>query len=298
MDEENPRKQSVIKLGYMLFFDPRISSSGSLSCASCHNPALGWEDGLALGHGHGMKKLPRHTPTILNLGYSEAEAFFWDGRAESLEAQALGPIEAAGEMNMPLDQMVRTLESIKGYDVLFKQAFGDGKVTKEQVGKALADYQRTIVSKDAPFDLWLKGDKNAIGESAKRGFVLFNEKANCAVCHSGWRFTDDGFHNIGIGDDDVGRAKVLDFEILRHAFKTPTLRNIDLRAPYFHDGSAATLEDVIELYDKGGNKDSPSLSSEVRQLNLTGREKKDLVNFLKTLTSKDNGIVIPTLPKK
>jgi cytochrome c peroxidase len=283
------------RLGRTLFFDPRLSRSGWISCGTCHNPALSWGDGLPRGIGHGMQTLGRRTPTVLNLAW--AELLFWDGRAESLEEQALGPVQAPGEMNMPLDQMLARVRAIPGYVALFAAAYPGEGITGKTVGKAIANFERTIVSAKAPFDRWIEGDENAVSAEAKHGFDLFNGKANCAACHSGWSLTDHGFHDIGIKTADVGRGKLLPLEAMQYAHKTPTLRNVDHRAPYLHDGTAATLEDVIELYDRGGEVARPSLSPEVRKLNLTAGEKKALLVFLKTLTSNDVPPPLPVLPR-
>jgi cytochrome c peroxidase len=285
-----------IELGRTLFFDPRLSRANFISCATCHNPGFSWGDALPRAIGHGMKTLGRRTPTVLNIGW--AEAFFWDGRAETLEQQALGPIAAAGEMNLPHDEMVKRLQSIAGYQPLFTAAFGDASVTKEKVATAIADFERTIVSADAPFDRWLAGERGAISTSAKRGFALFNGKADCAKCHAGWRFTDDSFHDIGALGDDVGRATLLPgLESMDHAFKTPTLRDVARRAPYMHDGSEGTLEQVIELYDKGGRVRRPGLATEVHPLQLTTQDKRDLFDFLLTLSSPPQPVSVPSLPR-
>ncbi|HET6150759.1 MAG TPA: cytochrome c peroxidase [Polyangia bacterium] len=285
-----------VELGRTLFFDPRLSRASCMSCATCHNPGFSWGDGLPRAVGHGMKTLGRRTPTVLNIGW--AEAFFWDGRAETLEQQALGPIAAAGEMNLPHGEMIKRLENIAGYKPLFSAAFGDTNVTKEKVAIAIADFERTIVSTDAPFDRWLAGEKAAIPTSAKRGFALFNGKADCAKCHAGWRFTDDSFHDIGALGDDVGRATLLPgLESMDHAFKTPTLRDVALRAPYMHDGSEGTLEQVIELYDKGGRVRRPGLATEVHPLQLTAQDKRDLVDFMLTLSSPPKSVAVPSLPR-
>jgi len=286
-----------IELGRTLFFDPRLSRASSISCASCHNPGFSWGDGLPRGVGFGSKSLGRRTPTVLNVGWGEA--FFWDGRAETLEQQALGPIAAPGEMNLPHDEMVKRLQGIAGYRPMFAAAFGDSNVTKEKVAQAIADFERTIVSTDAPFDRWLQGDKNAISGSAKHGFALFNGKADCAKCHSGWRFTDDSFHDIGTLGDDEGRAKILPgLDSMNHAFKTPTLRDVARRAPYMHDGSEATLEQVVELYDKGGRIRRPnSIATEIHPLSLTPQDRADLVAFLLTLNSPSQAVPVPPLPR-
>ncbi len=292
--EDNPYTQGKYELGHKLFFDPRLSGSGAISCASCHNPGLGWEDALPLGVGHLGTRLGRHTPTILNLAWGEL--FFWDGRASSLEEQSLGPIASQAEMNIDLDEVVEQLNNISAYSSAFQEEFPNEGLTADTVAKSIATFERTIVSNEAPFDEWITGDEDAISEEAKRGFVIFNTKGNCSICHVGWRFTDDGFHDIGVPDEDKGRGELIPVGVLQHAFKTPTLRNIDQRAPYLHDGSAKDLHAVVELYDNGF-VERESLSSSIKKLNLTQQEKEDLVAFLHTLTSEDDPIAIPVLPK-
>jgi len=291
----NATTPARVELGKALFFDPRISGSGAISCASCHNPSLGWQDGQARGVGDHGGRLGRHTPTILNTAW--AEPLFWDGRAATLEDQAKGPMAAPGEMNMPHNNVVAAITSIPGYRSAFAEAYPGEPVTIDTVAKAIAAYERTVVSGEAPFDRWVSGDQTAISLSAKRGFVLFNTKGNCAACHSSWRFTDDGFHDIGLGDDDIGRAKIMaGAAFLEHAFKTPTLRNVADRPPYMHDGSIATLEAVVEHYDHGFVSRA-SLSDQIKPLKLTAQEKADLVAFMRTLSSKDAPVSFPILPR-
>jgi len=282
-------------LGRTLFFDPRLSGSQTTSCATCHVPARSWGDGLAKGRGQGGQPSARRTPTILNAAWSEL--LFWDGRAESLEEQALAPIAAPREMNQPLDKMIGTVAKIPGYRALFERAYPGEPVTPKTVARAIATFERTVVSGQAPFDEWIAGRESAISEDAKKGFDLFNTKAACQKCHEGWNFTDASFHDIGMPDDDPGRGALLPIEAMQHAFKTPTLRNVDRRAPYMHDGSENTLEDVIELYDLGGRKKRPSLASEIVPLHLSAIEKANLVAFLKTLTSNDKAVEIPAMPR-
>ncbi|QQP93984.1 c-type cytochrome (plasmid) [Skermanella sp. TT6] len=293
---DNPYSDAKAALGHVLFFDPRLSGSNTASCASCHNPALGWEDGLPVATGDGAKSLERASPTILNLAW--AEPLMWDGRKDTLEEQATGPIEAAGEMNQPIASLVAELSDIPAYRRLFREAFGSETISGAAIARALATFERTIVSNKAPFDRWIEGDEGAIPEEAKQGFALFNGKANCAACHSGWRFTDDSFHDIGLNSADPGRGALLpDIPVMRHAFKTPTLRNVATREPFMHDGSAATLRDVIVHYDTGF-VERPSLSPEMRRLGLTPGETEALLAFLRTLTSEDDPIPAPTLPTK
>jgi cytochrome c peroxidase len=293
--ESNAFTKERYELGRTLFFDPRLSRSNWISCATCHNPALGWGDGLPLGIGDGMKTLERRTPTLLNLAW--AEVLMWDGRASSLEEQAMSPVASEAEMNLPLETLNRKLRAIPGYAPLFEKAYPGEGITTQTMSKALANFQRQIVSAPAPFDLWVDGDDKAISASAKRGFVLFNEKALCSKCHSGWRTTDDSFHDIGVADDDKGRGKILPMiPVLHNAFKTPTLRNLAVRAPYLHNGSEATLADVIAFYNQGGKAKRPNQSEHVKPLGLTRAEMQDLLNFLATLNSQDPEISVPSLP--
>ncbi len=291
---DNAFTQEKFELGKKLFFDPRLSSSGFISCATCHNPMFGWEDGLHLGHGHGMKRLGRHTPTILNLAWGES--FFWDGRSKTLEEQALGPIESLAEMNMSSAQLEKDLQKINGYVEEFTRVFSSPKITKHNIAKAIATFERKIISHPSPFDQWLEGNEGAISQSAKRGFVLFNTKARCVSCHSSWRFTDDSFHDIGMRTSDVGRYKIHPTEMAKFAFKTPTLRNIARRAPYMHNGSKKTLEEVMDFYNRGGDVKRKSLSSEMKPLGLQKEELMDVIEFLKSLTSNESGIELPVLP--
>ena len=293
---DNAPTEARVNLGRTLFFDPRLSGSGILACSTCHNPGFSWADGLERAVGHTMKPLPRRTPTILNVAW--AEALFWDGRASSLEEQALGPIASPDEMNQPLEGLVAKLVAVPEYPAQFEAAYPGEGITLDTVAKAIASFERTIVSGMAPFDRWLAGDEAAIGDDAKRGFVLFNEKARCSTCHSGWRFTDDSFHDIGVRGEDRGRGALLaDIEVLQHAFKTPTLRNVTERAPYMHDGSERRLEDTIALYDEGGRVRRPSLSNEIKPLDLSADESAALVAFLHTLTSEDAPMSIPRFPR-
>lgn len=283
-------------LGRTLFFDPRLSGSEAISCASCHNPGFAWGDGLAKGIGHAGKQLGRRSPTVLNLAW--AGAFFWDGRASSLEEQALGPIASPGEMNMPLGDVEKKVRSIAGYAPLFEAAYPGAPVGTQTMAKAIATFERTVVSGLAPFDGWVAGDESAISDSAKRGFALFTGKAACNACHAGWRFTDDSFQDIGVPGKDPGRGKLLkDIASMQFAFKTPTLRNVDQRGPYMHDGSERTLEAVVDLYAQGGRTKRASLSGDIKPFTLSAGEKSDLVSFLHTLTSADAMPVLPLLPR-
>ena len=293
--DANAWTQAREALGATLYFDPRLSRSGTVSCVTCHNPALSWGDGLPRAVGHAMKTLRRRTPTVLNLAWGEV--FFWDGRAETLEAQALGPITSPDEMNLTGEELLERLNGVTEYRALFEKAYPGEGITLDTVAKAIATFERTLVSAQAPFDRWVAGDESAISPSAKRGFELFATKARCAECHSGWRFTDDSFHDIGLPDADLGRASVLpEIELMQHAFKTPTLRNVARRAPYMHDGSERDLDAVIELYVAGGREKRPSLSTQLEPVDLSRTERRDLIEFLRTLTSEDPIPASPRLP--
>jgi cytochrome c peroxidase len=293
--EENPFTLEKVSLGKALYFDTRLSATSAQSCASCHSPGFGWGDGLAVGVGHGMIRLGRRSPSIVNAAWGGI--FMWDGRAASLEEQALGPIQSAAEMNMPIKGLMDRLTSIPGYERLFAAAFPREGITPRTLANAIATYERTVVSDLAPFDAWIDGDERAISREAIRGFVIFNTKGRCSSCHEGWNFSNESFHDIGLPSEDLGRGELLkNVSKMQHAFKTPGLREIANRSPYMHDGSIGTLEDVVEHYDRGGI-DRPSRSDLIKPLALTAEEKADLVAFLKTLTSNPDPTTVPLLPR-
>jgi cytochrome c peroxidase len=292
----NPYSEAKFELGRKLFFDPILSGSKSRSCASCHNPGLSWADGQQQALGENQKPLPLRSPTLLNVAWTPKLG--WDGHFRDLESVAIGPINSPGNMNLSDKVLLERLAEISGYLDAFDAAFGEGDITVDKVEMALATFERSIVSGEAPFDRWLSGDDSAIDEAAKRGFALFNGKANCSACHSGWAFTDSSFHDIGTAqDDDIGRGRLFPSSLaLKYAFKTPTLRDVARRAPYMHDGSVPTLEAVIDIYDRGG-VDRPSRDEEIHSLALGSGEKADLIAFLRTLTSAPQPVAIPTLPR-
>jgi cytochrome c peroxidase len=289
---ENPFTAAKATLGEMLFFDPRLSGANYISCASCHNPSFSWGDGLPRGIGHGMTVLARRTPTVLNMAW--AELLMWDGRKADLEEQALGPMSAPVEMNQNIATLPAKLATIDGYREQFAKVFPGEGLTVATIAKAIATYERTIVSGTAPFDQWIAGNGAALSDAAKRGFMVFNTKANCVACHTGWNFTDNSFRDVGLADADLGRGKIVDLPSMQHAFKTPTLRDVDRRGPYMHDGSLATLAEVIDHYDRGGQQ-RPSLSDEMRPLHLSQQEKTDLIAFLHTLTGDNAPVHVPVL---
>lgn len=294
--KENPFSEAKLGLGRMLFFDPVLSGSEVRSCASCHNPGLSWSDGQPRAIGEGQKPLAVRTPTLIDVAWTPKLG--WDGHFRDLEGVAMGPITAPGNMNLPEKTLIERLKAIPGYVDAFDAAFGEGDITRRKVELALATFERSIVSRDAPFDRWIDGDDGAISKSAKRGFDLFNGKANCAACHSGWTFSDASFHDIGTAqNDDIGRGKLFPTSVtLRYAFKTPTLRDVARRGPYMHDGSVPTLDAVIDLYDRGGI-DRPSRAEEIRPLGLTKAEKADLIAFLDTLNGAPEPASFPPLPR-
>jgi cytochrome c peroxidase len=261
--------QALVDLGRLLFWDPRVSASGGTACVSCHLPHLGWAATDARSRNDSGKLTSRKSPTLLGLGHATDTPLGWDGRNPTLEAQAKGSI-TTGAMSMretaapvKVEDIEQRVRNVPAYAALFNTAFRGGSISIDSIASAIAAYERTMEPGPAPFDRWIDGDERAISEAAKRGFVLFNTKANCSVCHVGWRFTDDGFHDIGTSTGDLGRGRELkDIPAMQYAFKTPTLRSVALRPPYMHNASAATLYAVIEHYERGGI-DRPSRSPEI-----------------------------------
>lgn len=283
---DNAYTPGKAELGWILFYDKRLSGDGTVSCASCHNPKFGFGDGRALPVGIRGQTVPRHSPSIINRAYSVEQ--FWDGRAPTLEEQAKGPMINPLEMGNTHDNVVKTVRSIPGYRERFKKVFGSDEITIDQVAKAIATFERMVLSGNSPYDRFKAGDKSALSASAQNGMtIFFSNKARCDSCHEGINFTAGKFTNIGIGMDkpnpDLGRFNVTKKEEDKGAFKTPSLREIAHSGPYMHDGSLKTLEDVVEHYNKGGIKNQ-WLHQDVRPLDLKSEEKKDLVEFLKALS--------------
>ena len=281
---DNPLTAEKIALGARLFQEPRLSVDDTRSCASCHDPLLGFADGVEIGQGVQGRKPDRHTPHLWNLAW--AKTLFWDGRAASLEEQARGPIENPREMAQPLAEGVRKIASDASYGEAFAKAFPETpKPSEDNVLKALAAYERTLVSPPTRFDNWILGDDGALTANEVEGFLLFNGKARCSACHSGWSFTDHAFHDIGLPGNDLGRGPIIALRGVDHAFKTPSLRELSWTAPYMHDGSLATIEEVIRYYEAGGVK-RPSRSADMpNTVGLTDRERESLIAFLDTLSS-------------
>lgn len=294
---DNPQTEAKVALGAQLFFDPRLSADNTISCATCHDPALGWANHDPVDTGVGGRKGNRNSGTVLDSASMKFQ--FWDGRAASLEAQALGPIHNPVEMGETLEHVVRKLEAIPGYRDQFQHVFGTG-VTTDGIAKAIAAFERTVVSGPSPYDRYQAGDSSALSPAAVRGLTLFRGKARCSMCHHDEMFSDQVFHNLGVGMDepspDLGREAVTKNPRDRGRFKTPGLRNVELTWPYMHDGSERTLADVVEFYDRGG-LDNPDLDPWMRPLRLTVTERNDLVEFLKSLTGILPRIERPALPK-
>ena len=290
-----------VELGKMLFFDPRLSRDGNTSCASCHNPGLGWSDGLATARGFQGKLLERASPSIVNTAFNTIH--MWDGRKKSLEDQALGPMEAAPEMNTDFERFFAWISKSEGYQAAFAKAYPGKPVGPDTLKLAIASFERTIVSRTSPFDRWVAGDKKAMSPQQMRGMLLFTDKdkANCIACHAAPNFTDNGFHNLGLAsfgnaNPDLGRFAQKPVALMKGAFKTPSLRDVERTAPYFHDGSARTLMDVVEHYARGGDVRT-NLSPNMKTLALNQGDKDDLVAFLKALSSPVTPMTFPILPQ-
>lgn len=299
---DNLYSRDKAELGKLLFFDNRLSGDRSVSCASCHDPGKAFTDRAPVSTGIKGQKGGRSAPTVINRAYSTLQ--FWDGRAPSLEEQAKGPIANPLEMTSYKDAAeahkacVGCLKGIPGYVTRFKAVFGTEDFTIEHVAKAIATFERTVLSGNSPFDRYQAGDKKAMAEDQVRGMNVFFNKAACDSCHLGFNFTDGSYENVGIGMDkpnpDPGRYGVTKREEDKGAFKTPTLREIEHTGPYMHDGSFKTLEEVVEHYNRGGIK-NPHLNERIKPLNLTDQDKKDLVAFLKALSGEGwQGIKAPT----
>jgi cytochrome c peroxidase len=319
----SPLTPAAVALGEKLFFDARLSGDGTVACATCHDPARAFTDGRPRSIGIHGKIGQRNAPTVLNALYNKTQ--FWDGRVNTLEQQAALPVTNPFEMGAAsVDEAIGKIAGDKDYQTQFMQAFGRG-VNEQDMLRALATYERTLVSFDSPFDHFIAGDQNAISDSAKRGWALFNSKARCNLCHAlednkidVAAMSDNDFHNIGVGIirhrvvplaqqaehelaaghlKDIDRAAIesdmsaLGRFLITHkesdiaSFKTPDIRNVMVTAPYFHDGSAQTLWDVVDHYNKGAGLQDPWLDTDIRPLALTEQEIDDLVNFMASLTS-------------
>jgi cytochrome c peroxidase len=294
---DSPQTDAKIRLGAQLYFDTRLSADNTISCASCHDPRTGWANPHPTDTGIRGQVGGRNSGTVINAGYMRYQ--FWDGREESLEGQAVGPIHNPIEMGETHENVVRKLNAIPGYREQFQAVFGTD-VTIDNIAKAIASFERSIVSGPAPFDLYLRGDHSAMSPAAVRGMGLFNGKAHCTPCHSGPLFSNQGFHNIGVGMDkekpDLGRFNHTSDPADKGRFKVPTLRNIAETPPYLHNGSEKTLLDVVNYYDRGGIP-NPGLDPLIVPLHLTSQEKADLVAFLEALTGPVPKVEVPKFPE-
>jgi cytochrome c peroxidase len=320
---ENPLTRAKIELGRQLYFDTRLSSNNTVSCATCHDPSMGYTAHTKTGVGIDGQAGGRNSPVSFNRILSGKQ--FWDGRVDSLEAQAVGPIQNPIEMGFTHEGVVKRLAGIPVYAKQFDVIFGE--LTIDRVGEAIAAFERVIVTEPSPYDFYeqllpftkmdeediaddeelaakyaeakASAEAHPISESAVRGRDLFFGKANCTACHVGANLADEKYHNLGVGmtaaEPDLGRFVVTKDEKDTGAFKTPTVRNVALTAPYMHDGSQATLEEVVEWYDKGGHP-NPHLSDKIKPLNLTDQEQADLVEFMKACTSDTPPVETGRLP--
>ncbi len=291
---DNPPTAASVELGRQLYYDPVLSVDNSVSCASCHSPDYGFADGRPVSDGVKGQKGTRNSPTVFNTAYFAT--MFWDGRAKTLEEQAAGPVQNPVEMGHSLEAVENKLMRYPGYRAAFARAFGPAHITFEMVAKAIASFERTVVSGNSPFDRYYYGhEEMALSDSAKRGLLVFSrtDKGNCAACHEMGKdyalFTDNKFHNIGVGvrneqPTDLGRYLVTKNEADKGAFRTPSLRNIARTGPYMHDGSLKSLKEVVDFYIGGGNS-NPYLDKRIKPLDfLSGQERADLVSFLESLT--------------
>ncbi|MFQ5464706.1 MAG: cytochrome-c peroxidase [Thermodesulfobacteriota bacterium] len=281
---DNTMTGAKVELGKMLFFDPRLSSSGVISCASCHNPSFAFTDRVSRALGHNHQVGPRNTPTVLNSAFLGSQ--FWDGRAATLEEQALGPIQASVEMNETLENVVARLDSIPRYRALFEEVFGKkDPVTPANIARAMAAFERTLITLNSPFDRFLAGDVEAISPRAKRGWELFQQKG-CIACHNGPIFTNSTFQKIQVpGSTDLGRYTVTKKEEDKYRFRVQTLRNVALTYPYFNNGSVWSLRDAVKI-----------MSREMLGSETEDRDADDIVEFLKTLTGEMPEFAFPILP--
>ncbi|WP_330747397.1 cytochrome-c peroxidase [Chryseobacterium sp. CP-77] len=309
--EDNPYSEDKMELGKMLFFDPRLSKSGQISCANCHNPEIGWSDGSRVSFGHDRQTGTRNAPTLVNIGY--AKTLFWDGRSATLEEQVKAPIENPVEMNLHMSMATKNIRKIKGYRSFFVKAFGNGEVTEEKIAKAIATFERSLISPPSRFDKFVTGKKDALTDSEINGLHLFRTKANCINCHNTPYFSDQKFHNLGLTYygrkyEDLGRYIVTQKNEDVGKFKTPALREVSENKPYMHNGLFPELANIVMMYNAGMGREIPKgeqindqkfphKSEMIQKLNLTDDEVFDIVAFLKTLNSYKYKMRPPELPK-
>lgn len=284
---DNPQTPAKIELGRKLFYDKRLSADNTLSCSDCHIQAFAFSNaGNKVSVGIRGQKGTRNAPSLGNVGYRRS--FFWEGGSPSLELQAMGPITAHDEMGSEPSALVAKLRGVPAYQKAFSSVFSDG-VTMLNITKAIASFERTIISNRSPYDRYRAGDEKALSSAALRGLELFfGEKGDCYHCHNGFNFTTETLHNTGLKktNPDIGLARLTNQPEDAGKFKTPSLRNVALTAPYMHDGSIPNLEQVLEHYNKGG-EDNPNVDVLMRPLGLSKQEIADLIEFLKALTDRE-----------
>ena len=289
-----PYTPAMARLGRTLFFDARLSRSGTVSCGSCHNPAFSWTTGTGQGFYADGVPWPRRVGTVANLAWRDD--FMADGRFTDLSDQVFEAMENPSTMGLPRALLATILDQVPAYQTLLAAAAPGQPITPDLVARAIATFERSVVYPPSTFDRFVAGETTALSESGKRGFALFTGRAGCSACHAGWNFTDDGFHDIGLPGPDLGRGAFMPHVVkLQHAFRTPGLRDIARRGPYMHDGSIPTLAAVIDHYD-GGGIDRPSRSELVHPIGLSATEKSDLLAFLQSLTAIDEAT--DTRPEK
>ena len=292
--EDNPYSPARAELGKVLFFDGRLSSSGMVSCAFCHDRSHAFAGAASLSLGVSGKAGTRRVPALINRAWGKSQ--FWDGRSATLEAQAVIPVADVDEMGMSVEGVAQKVRNIKGYAPMFAAAFGDSGITSDRIAKAIATFERTIVSGNSPYDRYVAGDKTALTKQQKNGLDFFNKKGECAECHSGPDFTTEKFANIGVGMDhrnpDPGRAAITGKRSDMGKFKVPTLRDLAHRAPYMHDGSIKTLAEVLDVYAKGGLP-NPHLDSRLAPFYLDDETKRDLLAFLDSLNGEGWQTITP-----
>lgn len=282
---DNPYSASRVELGWYLFFDSRLSANGRVSCATCHPPEHAFAGGEPPPLGVTGKPLRRRAPTLINRAYGKSQ--FYDGRAATLEAQIPGPITDPNEMGTTPEAAAEAIAKIAGYALLFERAFGGTQISFDRITKAIAAFERTILSGNSPYDRFLSGDKNALSPKAKRGLQIFERSGECSECHSGYNLTNEKFASLGIGPDqkppDLGLAGITGKRSDEGKFKVPTLREVEHTGPYMHDGREKTLDDVLEFYRKGGQPGA-HLDSRIAPFFLDAPAKADLIAFLESLS--------------
>lgn len=297
LDLNNDSIKNIVELGKALFFDARLSSSGKISCATCHDPALNWTDGRERSVGHNGALGKRNAPTIQNAWFYKK--LFWDGRARDLQDQAFAPIVSESEMNSEMPEVMIKLRRISGYRALFKKAYGTEGIDPERMTDAIAVFEKTVSGAESPFDKFVKGDRRALTNPQVRGLHLFRTKARCFNCHNGPMFTDNQFHRAGglplFPNDlnDAGLYKVTHKESDKGKFRTPSLRDVIRTGPWFHDGTETDMDRILLVY----HKSSPTPAGTIRHLGLSAKELKDLRAFLEALSAPPVPVEKPVLPQ-